>query len=110
MAVKCHPHELSEAPRRRARLHYQTEHAIGDVLSPGYFDPAAPSLRAGDIIELWAGSGDRAVFDELVVVREAGQPGEASHMVEVRPLADFRAPHDTGPGKETPSSRHRRRR
>ena len=91
MGIKCQPHELSETPRKHARLYYQTEHSLDDVLEPGYFDPAATSLRSGDIIELWAGPVSKPRFDELVVVRNKTDRASSSHLVEVAPLAEFRA-------------------
>lgn len=88
MTITCIVEELSESPRRFARLYYQTDHSLKEVRAPGYFAPAAQALRRCDIIEVWAGSGSEPVYEELVVVGVTAAGGRKSN-VRVRPLSEL---------------------
>lgn len=90
MPITCLLQDLSETPRRFARLYYQTPHALADVMAPGYFAPAASFLRCCDIIDVWAQSDTDPVYQELVVV-EIVAGGDKEHSVTVRPLSELRA-------------------
>ena len=61
--------------------HYRTADSGDDVLSPGYFDPAAQMLRQGDFMFVNVGVNDSPAHGVAVVTgNEAGRVVIADHV------------------------------
>lgn len=91
--IRAHPDEIEPAWQTRLGTTWQvrTEHAMGAVLAPGYFDEVlGHGLRVDDRIEAVSRATTPATHATLAIdeIRNAGHPGDPRTVV--RALAIYK--------------------